>query len=112
MNPHLPTTDHKYEKFLDQLSDKSLAIVYSYSNTIDKRRTWYDRWKSAVVLYFGQGAEALGLDVRYIDVDTYLAEMAIAGKFHNDYVLNLHSGLNQISFPVTLASIDPSHRPE
>ena len=97
MNPNLPTTDHKYEKFLDQLSDKSLAIVYSYSNTIDKRRTWYDRWKSAVVLYFGQGAEALGLDVRYIDVDTYLAEMAIAGKFHNDYVLNLHSGLSQIS---------------
>lgn len=86
-----------FESFLAGLSGKSIALVYSYSNTIDKRETWYDRWRSKVIMYFGQGAEELGLDVRYVDVDTYLSNMASTLQFPNDFILNLHSGLNDIS---------------
>lgn len=85
------------EQFLSELPGKSIALVYSYSSTIDKQRTWYDRWRSSVIMYFGQGAEALGLEVRYIDVDTYLSNMASHDEFPNDFILNLHSGLNDIS---------------
>ncbi len=86
-----------FESFLAGLKGKSIALVYSYSNTIDKRETWYDRWRSKVIIYFGQGAEALGLDVRYVDVDTYLSNMASSSLFPNEFILNLHSGLNDIS---------------
>jgi len=48
-------------------------------------------------MYFGQGAEELGMEVRYVDVDTYLSDMAAARDFPNDFILNLHSGLNDIS---------------
>jgi hypothetical protein len=97
MMPNATKTNVNYAAFINQLSNKSLAIVYCYSNTIDKRRTWYDRWKSSVIMYFGQGAEALGLEVRYVDVDTFLSEMAHADRFPNDYIINLNSGLNHIS---------------
>ncbi len=87
----------EFGKFLQRLTNESVALVYSYSNTIDKKKTWYDRWRSSVIMYFGEGAEALGLEVRYIDVDTYLLEMATHSVFQNDYIINLHSGLNRIS---------------
>jgi len=92
-----PNKHVDYGTFLDQLAGQSLAIIYSYSSTIDKQRAWYDRWRSSVIMYFGQGAEALGLDVRYVDVDTYLVEMAASKQFQNQFIINLHSGLNHIS---------------
>lgn len=88
---------HDYDKHLENLHGKSLAVVYSFSNTIDKKRTWYDRWRSDVIMYFAQGAENLGLDVRYLDVDTFLNEIVSTHDFKNDFILNLHSGLNRIS---------------
>ena len=74
----------EFGSILAEHGGKSVALIYSYSNTVDKRRAWYDRWRSKVIMYFGQGAEALGLEVRYLDVDTYLTEMAHTDKFQND----------------------------
>lgn len=45
-----------YAEFLDTLNGRSVALVYSYSNTVNRKRTWYDRWRSSVIMYFAQGA--------------------------------------------------------
>ncbi|MEM8625180.1 MAG: hypothetical protein AAGG47_16880 [Pseudomonadota bacterium] len=95
--PDLPDQAPDFPSFLNCLPGKTLALVYSFSNTIDKDRVWYDRWRSSTIMYFGQGGEELGLDVRYIDVDTFLREIARPGGLSNDYLINLHSGLRDIS---------------
>lgn len=95
--PSPPDQAPNFLTFLDTLPGKSLAIVYSFSNTVDKDRVWYDRWKSSTIMYFGQGGEELGLDVRYIDVDTFLTEAVSRDGVSNDYLINLHSGLRDIS---------------
>ncbi|MEM9823787.1 MAG: ATP:cob(I)alamin adenosyltransferase, partial [Bacteroidota bacterium] len=37
-------------RFLNDLSGKLLALVYSFSNTIEKDRVWYARWKPSTIL--------------------------------------------------------------
>ncbi|NBC34409.1 MAG: hypothetical protein GVY13_17160 [Alphaproteobacteria bacterium] len=90
-----------FSSFLDSLHGKTVAVVYSFSNRVEPKLTWYDRWRSDVVFFFGAGIEKLGASPRYIDVDLYLKEMAHSPETMGDYILNLHSGLLQIaSWPI------------
>lgn len=85
-----------FQQFLNWLPGKTVAIVYSYSNTPNKNEIWYDRWKSDVISYFGLSVEYLMAEVRYIDVDTFLNLMGEKNSFIGDIIINLHSGLNKV----------------
>lgn len=107
-----PSVHCKFEDFLDTLPGKSIAVVFSYSDNVDKQRVWYHRWRSDVIMYFGQGAEALGMEVRYLDVDNYLSHITSAEGFSNDFVINLHSGVKDISsWPIISSTASWKHVP-
>jgi len=86
-----------YYDFLNKLKDKTVAIVYSFSTRTHARDIWYDRWRSDVVMFHGQGVEELGAEPRYVDVDLYLHMLSNNPKKIADYVINLHSGLLDIA---------------
>ncbi|KCZ52068.1 hypothetical protein HY29_18310 [Hyphomonas beringensis] len=85
-----------FAAFLRSLEGATVAIVYSYSNRVDPSLAWYDRWRSDVVFFFGQGVEKLGADARYLDVEQYLTVQNRRDETPGDYIINLHSGLNDI----------------
>ncbi|MCZ6862609.1 MAG: hypothetical protein O7I42_20445 [Alphaproteobacteria bacterium] len=96
-----PENRPSFGEFLERLAGKTIAIVYSYSNVVDREATWYDRWRSDVVSYYGLAVEALRAEARYLDIDTYLRLMSEPKAFVGDVIINLHSGLNQIgSWPI------------
>lgn len=94
-----------FVSFIEGLSNKTVAIVYSFSNRVSPRYTWYDRWRSDVVLFHGEGVERLKAEPRYLDVELYLKSIASKDEVVGDYIINLHSGLlNVESWPIISAN--------
>jgi hypothetical protein len=85
-----------FRAFLDDLKGKTVAIVYSFSNRVEPSAAWYDRWRSDVIVFFGRGVERLGAEPRYMDVETYIKIQGSRGDAPGDFVINLHSGLNDL----------------
>lgn len=85
-----------FRAFLDELKGKTVAIVYSFSNRVEPSVAWYDRWRSDVIVFFGKGVERLGAEPRYMDVETYIRTQGSRGDIPGDFVINLHSGLNDL----------------
>lgn len=85
-----------FRTFLDELRGKTVAIVYSFSNRVEPSVAWYDRWRSDVVVFFGRGVERLGAEPRYMDVETYIKAQGSRDDCPGDFVVNLHSGLNDL----------------
>jgi hypothetical protein len=85
-----------FRTFLDDLRGKTVAIVYSFSNRVEPSVAWYDRWRSDVIVFFGRGVERLGAEPRYMDVETYIKAQGSRGEGPGDFVVNLHSGLNDL----------------
>lgn len=92
----MSTRPFEFADFLEQLRGKTVGIVYSFSNKVDPSEAWYDRWRSDVVYFFGKGVEALGAEPRYMDVESYLRVQSYSEDSPGDYVINLHSGLNDL----------------
>jgi hypothetical protein len=86
-----------FDQFARLLKNKTVALVYNYSDSVDPKTTWYDKWKSETVNLFASGAEALGAQARYIDVDAFIDFMAIKPSRLGHFIINLHSGLNSIA---------------
>lgn len=85
-----------FQQFIDDLKGKTVAIVYSFSNRVEPSVAWYDRWRSDVLVFFGKGVERLGAEPRYMDVETYIRAQGSRGDRPGDFVINLHSGLNDL----------------
>jgi hypothetical protein len=85
-----------FRTFVDGLKGKTVAIVYSFSNRVEPSVAWYDRWRSDVLVFFGRGVERLGAEPRYMDVETYIRSQGSRADVPGDFVINLHSGLNDL----------------
>ena len=92
----MSTAGDNFGLFLESLKGTTVAIVYSFSNRVEPSEAWYDRWRSDVVHFFGRGVERLGAEPRYMDVETYLRLQANRDDAPGAYVINLHSGLNDL----------------
>ena len=84
-------------EFVKSIEGKTVTLIYNYSNVRRLEDLWYDRWKSDVILLFAQAIESLGANVRYLDIDTYLKVIIDENAYVGDYLVNLHTGIKDIS---------------
>ncbi len=101
----MPRGKNDFSAFLADLEGKTATLAYSFSSSVKKNDTWYDRWRSDTIFYFGSAVEALKMEARYIDIDTYLREMADPTSGIGDVIINLHSGLLRIGSWPLVASL-------
>jgi hypothetical protein len=81
---------------LARLRGKHVAVVYQYVPPDSPAEVWYHVWGLGVMAYYGYGFEALGMPVKYIDVDSFIrGDRDEARNTH--YVLSLVCGNLHIS---------------
>lgn len=99
----------EFRDVLEKIKTINLHIVYNYSNNPDAYKTRYDQWGASVIFFYGMAAEILGLNPRYLDIDTYLSEFSRPRLFEPCTVVNLHSGVSRIASWPMIGSLAAWH---
>ncbi|MES1158828.1 MAG: hypothetical protein ABUL42_02930 [Terricaulis silvestris] len=81
----------------DLLSGQRIAVVYSFQAPDEPSDRWYDRWRTRVVMSYGEALERLGMHPYYCDIDTFCGQ-AIAKTLPGiSAVISVNAGVRPIS---------------
>ena len=87
----------KYKESLNELSGKTIAIVYVFEGKNEINAERYDVWKSDVLISWITACSELNMFPLLLDVDTFCFK-AFTGTLPNiDYVINLSNGCYDLS---------------
>lgn len=74
-----------------------VALVYSLPQPDDPANRWYDRWRTRVIMSYGEALERIGAVPYYCDIDTFIDQIS-SGKLNDcDAVMSLNAGVRPVS---------------
>lgn len=84
-------------RFSEVLADRRVALIYSFRAPNEPSSRWYDRWKTQVIMSYGEALERVGAHPFYCDIDTF-CEKAFAKSLPNlDAAISLNAGVRPVS---------------
>jgi D-alanine-D-alanine ligase-like ATP-grasp enzyme len=85
------------QAMLNDLRGRCVALVYAFPKVTDPPNRWYDRWKSRVIMSYGEALERLGVKPYYCDVDTFI-DQASSGRLPEcDAAISLNAGVRPVA---------------
>lgn len=82
---------------LGALKDRRVALVYSFPKPSEPANRWYDRWRTRVIMSYGEALERIGVVPYYCDVDTFIEQISTGRLGHCDAVMSLNAGVRPVS---------------
>ena len=82
---------------LDGLKDHRVALVYSFPNAGDPENRWYDRWRTRVIMSYGEALERIGVVPYYCDVDNFIEKASTRRLSDCDAAMSLNAGVRPVS---------------
>lgn len=82
---------------LSGLKECRVALVYSLPQSDDPANRWYDRWRTRVIMSYGEALERIGAVPYYCDVNTFIDQIS-GGKLNTcEAVVSLNAGVRPVS---------------
>lgn len=81
----------------EHLAGSRIALVYSFPKISDPSSRWYDRWRSRVIMSYGEALERLEILPFYCDVDTFIEKAALGSLPSCDAAISLNAGVWPVS---------------
>jgi len=85
------------QEFWEALHGRRVALVYSYPKAKEPSDRWYDRWKTRVIMSYGEALERIGIFPFYCDVDTFCEKAFSASLPEIDAAFSLNAGVRPVS---------------
>ena len=79
------------------LKGRRIALVYSFPQAIDPPNRWYDRWKSRVIMSYGEALERINVLPFYCDIDSFIRQISANQLPFLDAVISLNAGVRPVS---------------
>ena len=79
------------------LKDRRVALVYSFPKPSEPSNRWYDRWRTRVIMSYGEALERIGVVPYYCDIDTFIQQISTGRLGHCDAVMSLNAGVRPVS---------------
>ncbi len=86
------------------LQNRSVALVYSFPKRADPPNRWYDRWKTRVIMSYGEALERIQVRPFYCDIDSFCQKVFSNQLPDCDAVISLNAGVR----PLSLFALVPS----
>ena len=82
---------------IPNLGGKRIALVYSFEAPSDPPGRWYDRWRTRVVMSYGEALERLSVHPYFCDIDTFCTQ-AFENRLPGvSAVISLNAGVRPVS---------------
>lgn len=82
---------------INRLSNLRVALVYSFEAPDEPSDRWYDRWRTRVIMSYGEALERISVHPYYCDIDTFCAQAVGKALPGISAVISLNAGVRPIS---------------
>lgn len=86
-----------HQQRASNLSGLRVALVYSFEAPSDPPGRWYDRWRTRVVMSYGEALERLSVRPYFCDIDTFCRQVSDNSLPGIDAVISLNAGVRPVS---------------